>query len=555
MIYSRIKTLWDLSLFPYFIILVPVVAGMFLDVMDIDSAQYAAISKEMYNTGSYLQVFERGHDYLDKPPLLFWFSSMMFSFFGVHHFVFRLLPVAVSFLGVYATYRFTLQYYNEKSARYAALIFASCQAFFLMNHDVRTDTMLTGFTICAIWLISSYIEMRKMQDLVFGSICISLALLAKGPIGLMVPVLGLGGHLVLKKKWKSIFDINYLIVVLIVGILLFPMCLGLYLQFDTDPAKESGLYFYFWKQSFGRLTGENVWSNNPSPTFLAENLLWSFLPWTLIFIPAFVMKIKRLFYHGRNQGEEFISLFGFLLPFIALSTSRYQLPHYIFILFPLAAVITGIYLESLTSKIKQLNILKTLQGFIFLLVIALIGLLGFWSFKGMHIVLIICLLALMIAGLYLLIVSKNAFHSIILSSVIFISAFNLFMNVHFYPAIFKFQSGSVVGKYFKEHELNMPEKLLIFGKDLGFSSFDFYSDVTPQKLKYKEELNSYFDDTFCLYTNTDGLDYLKSMPEITYKTHVETSKFHISTLTGQFLNPTTRLEACEKVYLIEVAPK
>lgn len=46
--------------------------GMFLiPLMDVDAAQYASISREMLARNSFLQVFDLGKDYLDKPPMLF----------------------------------------------------------------------------------------------------------------------------------------------------------------------------------------------------------------------------------------------------------------------------------------------------------------------------------------------------------------------------------------------------------------------------------------------------------------------------------------------------
>ncbi|NJO02493.1 MAG: hypothetical protein HC880_13100 [Bacteroidia bacterium] len=42
--------------------------GAQLDVMDIDAAQYASISRDMSQSGEIIQVQERGKDYLDKPP-------------------------------------------------------------------------------------------------------------------------------------------------------------------------------------------------------------------------------------------------------------------------------------------------------------------------------------------------------------------------------------------------------------------------------------------------------------------------------------------------------
>ena len=61
----------------------------------------------------------------------------------------------------------------------------------------------------------------------------------------------------------------------LVAVFISPMVYGLYTQFDLQPNKEfelssgmpvkgiSGLQFYFWDQSFGRITGDNKeWEND-----------------------------------------------------------------------------------------------------------------------------------------------------------------------------------------------------------------------------------------------------------------------------------------------------
>ena len=63
--------------------------GSSVNIMDIDAAQYASMSREMLESGSYLQVFEHGKDYLDKPPLIFWLSSLSMKIFGVGNFGYK----------------------------------------------------------------------------------------------------------------------------------------------------------------------------------------------------------------------------------------------------------------------------------------------------------------------------------------------------------------------------------------------------------------------------------------------------------------------------------
>ena len=124
--------------------------GFGIDVMDIDASQYASISREMMLSGSYLQVFELGKDYLDKPPFLFWVSALSMKLFGVNNFAYRLPSLLFSLLTLYSTYKFCLLYYKKEIALMAALVLASCQAFFLINHDVRTDTILMSWSIFSI---------------------------------------------------------------------------------------------------------------------------------------------------------------------------------------------------------------------------------------------------------------------------------------------------------------------------------------------------------------------------------------------------------------------
>jgi hypothetical protein len=170
--------------------------GMFLDVMDIDEAQYASIGVEMMQNGSYLEVLHRGADYLDKPPLLFWVSAGAFKLLGASNFVYRLVPVLVCLLGIYATHRLAKLFYNDKVAYLSALMLASAYGVFLMNHDLRTDTMLMGWTIFAIWQLAEHVQSGRWRHLLLGSVGVGLAMLAKGPIGLMLPVLAFGTHFV-----------------------------------------------------------------------------------------------------------------------------------------------------------------------------------------------------------------------------------------------------------------------------------------------------------------------------------------------------------------------
>ncbi|MGB3077840.1 MAG: glycosyltransferase family 39 protein, partial [Saprospiraceae bacterium] len=209
-----------------------------IDIMEIDAAQYASISLEMSGSGSYLHVMQRGQDYLDKPPLLFWLSSLSISIFGNSNIGYKFPAVLMLIIALWATFSFARLWYDRRTGIIAVLILGTTQGYHLMTNDVRTDGLLTAFVILAVWLLSLYLKHGKWSDLLLGGFCTGAAMLAKGPIGIVIPAMAILGHLVLNKEWKKLFNPAWLLLLIPVVIVLAPMCYGLYTQFDLHPEKE-----------------------------------------------------------------------------------------------------------------------------------------------------------------------------------------------------------------------------------------------------------------------------------------------------------------------------
>lgn len=145
------------------------VLGLFMvTIMDVDSAQYASISQEMLQSGEWLQVHHKGKDYLDKPPLLFWSSALFYAVFGVSQWAFRLPSVLSSIMGFWATYQLAKELYNKQTGQLAALILASTQAWLMFNHDVRTDTLISNFSILGHLAVGEVRKWGPTQAFVLG---------------------------------------------------------------------------------------------------------------------------------------------------------------------------------------------------------------------------------------------------------------------------------------------------------------------------------------------------------------------------------------------------
>lgn len=88
------------------IIGVHIIGAYSIPLMDIDAAQYASISREMLERNSFLQIYDLGKDYLDKPPMLFWLSALSMKLFGIYDWAYR-IP-SLLFLGLLCLLHFNL---------------------------------------------------------------------------------------------------------------------------------------------------------------------------------------------------------------------------------------------------------------------------------------------------------------------------------------------------------------------------------------------------------------------------------------------------------------
>lgn len=550
--------------FPFVLILIVYVFALFIDVMDVDSSQYAAMAKEMIDRDSYLHITDQGRNYLDKPPLLFWLSAASYHIFGVSTAAFKLPSMLFALLAMVSVYGLAKLYYSEREAYWAALLLCSTQAFFLMVNDVRTDLMLTGSVIFAVWQLAAYIEHRKVLNFVLGFVGIGLAMLAKGPIGIVLPIAAFGIHLVLQRDWKTIFNWRWLLGLPIVALVLLPMCIGLYNQYDANPAVEvnghigeSGLKFYFWTQSFGRITGENVWDNNAGPFFLTESTLWAFMPWTIWLFAAWIngwYKVIRSKFKI-EKGQEAITLGGFTFALLALSKSSYQLPHYIFVAYPFAAIFAARWVVCVLQEgfPWAKHLIKGTQLLIAALVWALIGVL-FYVFKPENILIPVLMAVGLIMVLYYIGKNYQKTTSVLQVAFISICLLNITMNLHFYPQLMRYQAFSMGGKYIAEKAPaeNITQKNFLIFPIGSAHSLDFYTGWNVTSVWSEQYFSRYKNgETVWLYTTDEGLERLKVLPyEITEELHLPYYK--TTELRPVFLNPATRDSVVKSHYIVKL---
>lgn len=526
-------------------------ANLFVDVMEVDAAQYASIAQEMYTGGSYLEVYHRGADYLDKPPLLFWVSSSAMAILGVSNVSYKLPPLLILLLGIYATYRFALLYHDRRTAFAAGMILATTQAYFLMTNDVRTDGLLTGWVIFSVWQCAAYLKQPRPLHLILAGIGIGMAMLAKGPIGAVILAVTILYDRMLSGRWRDLFKPGWLIVVLIAAIVLLPMCYGLYMQFDLHPEKTvyqlqgpSGLKFFFWTQSFGRITGDIYWDNNTPVYYFLLTFLWDFMPWTLVALPALVYAIRAHFYPGKSYPE-YATIGGFICVLVLLSLSRYKLPHYIFPLFPFAAIFTARYLVSGSERV--LKVLSVVQFVLLHAFFLMCGIVYVLFFPPEHLWLPLTTVLGLIAYWVVYRRMQTPSDRILWTGVIAAVSFNLMMSLHFYPHLMSYQSGSEAGRRIARDKRYVERAYYAYQKTSY--SLDFYAGAYVPDID-DATLEQIPAGTW-IYTTESGRDAIFSRWPSDFSTVVTFPHYHVSMLKWKFADRRSRDTVLEKRYLLE----
>lgn len=533
------------------------VAGMFVTLFENDSAQFAVMAMRMVQENDFLSLFKGPDEYLDKPHMHYWLAALSFKIFGIQDWAYRIPGILATLLGAYSCYGLGKLLYNVHTGKLAALIFMTAQTIVLGAIDVRTDAVLTGFTIFAIWHLVKYIEKGSLLAIVLGAFGAGMAFSTKGQIALLVIGLPLLCHIAYTRKWKVFLSWKVILALLVFLLTITPMLYAYYHQFDLHPEKiirgksnRSGIFFIFWEQSFERLSGEGIGKNSSDYLFFFHTFLWVFIPWTIIALASFWSRIKRFiklkFRH--NSKYEFLTIGGITLVFILISFAQFKLPHYLNVIIPLFSVMTASYLYDLYrfDKKKAIQILLGCQYFVLGIVFIASSLICFLVFKqttpfvyGILIIaaLIIIYFTLQREGRYARLITVSVCASLLLNTV---------LNLHFYPSLLGYQGGSSMSKLVAENNIPV-DNIYKIGKDHTWS-LDFYNRY-PLQLSNLDGISKKKD--VWVYVNTDELEQLRSAG-MDWDRQFSVKQFRITRLQGKFLNPKTRYKVLNKRYLVHV---
>jgi 4-amino-4-deoxy-L-arabinose transferase-like glycosyltransferase len=164
-----------------------------------DEPRYAAAAREMLRTGDWIVPGYNGAVRMEKPILLYWLCAGFALVFGVGPLACRLGPVLAGLGTVLVTAGLGARLYGRRAGLLAGLVLASSWYFAQIGRTVLSDMPLTFFVVSAVALLRLAAEregLKRRRGLLLAAyVCCGLAVLAKGPVGLLLPLLIVGAWL------------------------------------------------------------------------------------------------------------------------------------------------------------------------------------------------------------------------------------------------------------------------------------------------------------------------------------------------------------------------
>jgi 4-amino-4-deoxy-L-arabinose transferase-like glycosyltransferase len=274
----------SLRVAPFVIVLVAAAVLFFTDLgrfplFNPDEALYAEPAREMLQIGDWVTTYLNYVVRFTKPPIAIWGQALSIIAFGCNEFAVRFFGAAAALIAVAATYCFAEKFVGRRGAIVSSLVLATAPLFFGTARMAITDMPLSLFSCLAMFSFFLFLKTRKERTLWLGYFFVGLAVMTKGPVGLVLPAGILGLYHLLRQDLKAALRFyKPLIGLLIVVLVAVPW-------FALEIYITKGAYFndFIMRENFQRFTSV-IDSHRGAWWYHIAALMGGFFPWS-VFIP------------------------------------------------------------------------------------------------------------------------------------------------------------------------------------------------------------------------------------------------------------------------------
>lgn len=271
-----------------------------------------------------------------KPALLYWAQMISYKTFGINEFAARFPSALAALFTILLVYGLTRRMFDPSTGLLAALILASSILFTGSAHFANPDALLHFSVVLAFYIFWQSYSRDGNGWLAWCAIATGLGMMAKGPLGLCLPMAAFGLFLIWMKQIRRWFHPQ-----LIFGVLIFTMIAIPWYVWVTAETRGEFLRQFLLRDHLQRFNS-SLESHSGPPFFYLLILCAGLAPWSVFFLFTGIHVWKwRTEQENRSFDPRYRLLFcwmiAVLIPFTIAAT---KLPNYVLPMYaPIAIMI------------------------------------------------------------------------------------------------------------------------------------------------------------------------------------------------------------------------
>ena len=248
-------------------------------LMDPDEGRYAEIAREMLLLKDWLIPHLNLVPYLEKPPLVYWLTSLSFAAFGLTEWAARLASALAALAGLYLAYGLGRALWGEQEGFWGAMVLATIGGYMVLARLLTLDMVFSFFLNLGIALGYLALSRERPRLWPLAYLALALAVLVKGPVALILAGL-VWGPVALLKGRQAVRAMVRLQSWALLAVVVLPWFLLVAWRFPEFPR------FFLWEHHVARYVSGVDFHAEPwwyfGPVLLGLLLPWTGLvPWAL----------------------------------------------------------------------------------------------------------------------------------------------------------------------------------------------------------------------------------------------------------------------------------
>ena len=320
-------------------------------MLEPDEGRYAEVPREMHVTGDWVTPRLDGVKYFEKPPLQYWATATLYSFFGVKEWTSRFWSCALAFLCLPLTYAFARHLYRSEAAGLAALTALAINPYFAVVGQLNLlDSSLAFFLTAAMF---AFLRARSEPEgspqerrwMLIVALAMALATLTKGIVALALAGGTLVLHMVITREVRSLRRWHLALTI--------PLYLAVTLPwfFVVSARNPEFPGFFFIHEHFQRYLTDV--SDRVEPWwFFLPSVFLAVLPWIGLLVPA-VRDVWRTGTRNPAASVPWFLLIWCLFTVLFFSASHSKLPTYVLPIMPALAVLLAPRIADVRTRVRS----------------------------------------------------------------------------------------------------------------------------------------------------------------------------------------------------------